>query len=66
MCLELEAEARADAVMRVLGYRYKADLGALALVMAALAGCRNDWERGLRGWNMKTSPFLDENLITTF
>jgi hypothetical protein len=38
----------------------RADLGSVALVLATLAGCRTDWERGLKGWNMKTSPFLDE------
>jgi hypothetical protein len=40
--------------------RDRADLGSLALVLARLAGCRDQWEQGLRGWNMETSPFLDE------
>jgi predicted transposase YdaD len=40
--------------------RDRANLGSLALVLSTLGGCRSDWERGLRGWNMKTSPFLDE------
>src|SRR5262245_21991088 len=32
----------------------------MALVFATLAGCRPVWEHGLRRWNVKTSPFLDE------
>jgi predicted transposase YdaD len=38
----------------------RADLGSLALTFAILAGCRPVWEKALRGWNMQTSPFLDE------
>jgi hypothetical protein len=45
---------------QVTDARDRADLGSLTLVLSTLAGCRADWERGLRGWNMKTSPFLDE------
>jgi hypothetical protein len=40
--------------------RDRADLGTLTLTFAALAQCGPVWRRGLRGWNMKTSPFLDE------
>jgi hypothetical protein len=40
--------------------RDRADLGSLAKTLATLAGCRFAWDQGLRGWNMKTSPFLDE------
>jgi hypothetical protein len=40
--------------------RERADLGSLALTFATLAGCRPVWEKTLRGWNMQTSPFLDE------
>jgi hypothetical protein len=40
--------------------RDRADLGSLAKTFATLAGCRPVWDEGLRGWNMKTSPFLDE------
>ena len=32
----------------------------LTLTLAALARCRPMWEEGLRRWNMKTSPFLDQ------
>jgi hypothetical protein len=50
-----------DAAERhVADARDRADLGSLALVLANLAGCRTEWQRGLRGWNMETSPFLDE------
>src|ERR1700678_779852 len=37
-----------------------AELGSLTLVFSTLAGCRAAWVRGLKGWNMKTSPYLDE------
>jgi hypothetical protein len=40
--------------------RDRADLGSLALTFATLARCRPVWEKTLRGWNMQTSPFLDE------
>jgi len=30
------------------------------LTFATLAGCRAAWDRGLRGWNMQTSPLWDE------
>src|SRR5207253_2489232 len=40
--------------------RDRADLGTLTLTFAALAQSGLVWRRGLRGWNMKTSPFLDE------
>ncbi len=48
---------------RLSDQRDRADLGSLTLLFATLAGCRPAWNhglRGLRGWNMKTSPFLDE------
>jgi hypothetical protein len=51
---------REAAARQVTNTRDRADLGSLALVLSTLAGCRADWERGLKGWNMKTSPFLDE------
>lgn len=40
--------------------RDRADLGAVLLVFATLAGQRGPWQRRLRRWNVKTSPFLDE------
>jgi hypothetical protein len=40
--------------------RDRADLGTLVLTFATLAGCRAAWQKALRGWNMQTSPFLDE------
>jgi hypothetical protein len=40
--------------------RDRGDLGMLTLVLADLARCRPAWDRGLRRWNMKTVPFLDE------
>jgi len=36
------------------------DLGVLTLTFATLAECRPAWDRGLRGWNMQTSPLWDE------
>jgi hypothetical protein len=38
----------------------RADLGTLALTFSTLASCRGAWGHGLRGWNMMTSPYLDE------
>jgi len=51
---------RSEAERLLTSERDRADLGSLALVFATLAGCRPAWERGLRGWNMKTSPIFDE------
>ena len=51
---------RQQAESRFTHERDRGDLGTLALIFATLAGYRNVWEIGLRGWNMKTSPFLDE------
>jgi hypothetical protein len=51
---------RSEVERRIADQRDRADLGSLVLVFATLAACRPAWERGLRGWNMKTSPFLDE------
>jgi hypothetical protein len=51
---------RQAAGRQVTDARDRADLGSLALVLAGLAGCKPYWQAGLRGWNMKTSPFLDE------
>jgi Domain of unknown function (DUF4351) len=45
---------------RLVDERDRANLGSIALVFATLAGCRPAWERGLKGWNMQTSPYLDE------
>ncbi len=45
---------------RLADERDRADLGSLTLIFATLAGCRPAWEHGLKRWNMKTSPFLDE------
>jgi hypothetical protein len=50
----------AAANRRLTDEHHRADLGSLVLVLATLAGCRTVWERGIRGWKMKTSPFLDE------
>jgi hypothetical protein len=51
---------RFEAQRLLTDVRDRADLGLVALIFATLAGCRSAWERGLRGWNMQTSPFLDE------
>jgi hypothetical protein len=51
---------RQAAEQRLSDERNRADLRSLSLVFAALAGCRPAWDHGLGGWNMKTSPFLDE------
>jgi len=40
--------------------RDRADLGWLADTFALLAGRRAEWQRGLRGWNVQTSPLWDE------
>jgi predicted transposase YdaD len=40
--------------------RDRADLGSITLTFATLAECRSAWQKALRGWNMQTSPFLDE------
>lgn len=40
--------------------RDRSVLGALTVTFATLAGQRGLWERGLRGWNMQTSPYWDE------
>jgi len=40
--------------------RDRADFGLLAKLFATLAGRRREWNQVLRGWNMNTSPFLDE------
>src|SRR5579864_2328528 len=29
-------------------------------VFASKAKCRPSWDKGLKGWNMETAPFLDE------
>jgi hypothetical protein len=50
--------AAAESLLTDAGDR--ADLGALTLTFATLAGCRAVWDRGLRGWNMQTSPLWDE------
>jgi hypothetical protein len=51
---------RAAAERLLADARDRADLGALTLTFATLAGCRAAWDRGLRGWNMQTSPLWDE------
>jgi Domain of unknown function (DUF4351) len=51
---------RGQAVQWMTDQRERADLGSLALTFATLARCRPAWEKALRGWNMQTSPFLDE------
>jgi predicted transposase YdaD len=40
--------------------RDRAEHASMALTFATLAKCRPTWENALRGWNMQTSPFLDE------
>jgi predicted transposase YdaD len=50
----------AEGERRLIDEGDRADLGAVTLVFAALAGCRPAWAQALRGWNVKTSPFLDE------
>jgi hypothetical protein len=54
------SEWRAQVNRHLRSKRDRADLGSLVLVLATLGGCQSTWERGLRGWDMKTSPFLDE------
>jgi hypothetical protein len=51
---------RDEATRLMAEERDRADLGSLALPFATLAGCWPVWEKALRGWNMQTSPFLDE------
>src|SRR5262249_37486673 len=51
---------RAAAERLLTDVRDRADLGALTLTFATLANCREAWDRGLRGWNMQTSPLWDE------
>jgi hypothetical protein len=58
--LAIIAQWRSSAERVLSDPRDRADLGALALTFATLAGCRAAWERGLRGWNMQTSPLWDE------
>jgi Domain of unknown function (DUF4351) len=53
-------QRRAEAERLLADARDRADLGALTLTFATLAGCRPAWDRGLRGWNMETSPLWDE------
>src|SRR5262249_18436612 len=48
-----QAARESDAINR-------ATLGTLTLLFAVLGQCRPAWENGLRGWNMQTSPFLDQ------
>jgi hypothetical protein len=48
------------AAARLAAEEQRADLKAVTLTLAALARCRPIWEEGLRRWNMKTSPFLDQ------
>jgi hypothetical protein len=38
----------------------RAELGSLTLVFATHAKRRAAWDQGLKGWNMETSPYLDE------
>jgi hypothetical protein len=40
--------------------RDRSVLGVLTVTFATLVGQRAHWERGLRGWNMQTSPYWDE------
>ncbi len=54
------ARWRDAAERRLPGPRDRAELGALALVFAALARSRPAWQRGLRGWNVQTNPFMEE------
>src|SRR5262249_35106808 len=51
---------RAAAESQLSDARDRADLGALTLTFATLAEGREAWDRGLRGWNMQTSPLWDE------
>src|SRR5262249_33675496 len=50
---------RAAAESQLSDARDRADLGALTLTFATLAEGREAWDRGLRGWNMQTSPLWD-------
>jgi hypothetical protein len=38
----------------------RSDLGSMTRTFAALAGTSASWRRGLRGWNVLKSPFLEE------
>ena len=40
--------------------RLRGEYGALAKVFAKLSSARDQWLQALEGWNVKTSPFLDE------
>jgi hypothetical protein len=51
---------RAEAERRLSDERHRGELGLLTWTFADLAGCRAAWERGLRGWNMQTSPLWDQ------
>jgi hypothetical protein len=57
---DIISQWRVEAERHFTDERDRADLGTLTLTFATLAGCRPAWDRGLRGWNMQTSPFLDE------
>jgi hypothetical protein len=51
---------RAEAERLLTEERDRAELGALTLVFATLARRLSAWQRGLKGWNVQTNPFLDE------
>jgi hypothetical protein len=51
---------RAAAESQLADARDRGVLGILTVTFATLAVCREAWDRGLRGWNMQTSPFWDE------
>ncbi len=54
------AQWREQVEARLTDARHLADIGYLALTFATLADCRAAWDRGLKGWNMQTSPLWDE------
>ncbi|AWM35750.1 hypothetical protein GobsT_65570 [Gemmata obscuriglobus] len=39
--------------------RRRSELGGLALVFAEAAGCRENWELGLKGWNVRESAVVN-------
>jgi hypothetical protein len=54
------AQWRIEAERRLSDQCDRADLGSLSKTFATLAGRRPAWDQALRGWNLKTSPYLDE------
>jgi hypothetical protein len=54
------AKWRVTAEKRLTDKIDRGDLGSLTLLFATHAKRRPAWDQGLKGWNMETSPYLDE------